>query len=282
MLEVILDTLLDGIKLIPFLFIAFLLIELLEHKFTNKSKQVIIKSGKLGPFLGSVLGLFPQCGFSVMATNLYTTRIITLGTLISIYLTTSDEMLPILISNKTRISVILTLLLIKFIVGMIWGFIIDLIIRKTNKVRKINYEICDEEHCRCHKDGLIKATVKHTLNTIIFVIIISFIINMLMGLAGENNLSKTFLKNNIFGPFISSIIGLIPNCGASVMITELYLNDVISLGSTISGLLTGSGVAILVLFKENRNLKENLIILGLLYGIGVISGVIIEIIMMLI
>lgn len=282
MLEVILDTLLDGIKLIPFLFIAFLLIELLEHKFTNKSKQVIIKSGKLGPLLGSILGLFPQCGFSVMATNLYTTRIITLGTLISIYLTTSDEMLPILISNKTRISVILTLLLIKFIVGMIWGFIIDLIIRKTNKVRKINYEICDEEHCRCHKDGLIKATVKHTLNTIIFVIIISFIINMLMGLAGENNLSKTFLKNNIFGPFISSIIGLIPNCGASVMITELYLNDVISLGSTISGLLTGSGVAILVLFKENRNLKENLIILGLLYGIGVISGVIIEIIMMLI
>lgn len=282
MIDIILETLLDGIKLAPFLFIAFLIIELLEHKLSKKSKKIITKSGNIGPLVGSALGLFPQCGFSVMATNLYTTRIITLGTLISIYLSTSDEMLPILISHNADLSVIVTLLLIKFTIGMISGFVIDFVMRKSNKNRKINYEICDEDHCDCHNSGLIKSTIKHTLNTILFILIVSFILNVLMEIVGEENLSKIFLKNSIFGPFVSSIVGLIPNCGASVMITELYLNGVISLGSTISGLLTGSGVAILVLFKENKNIKENLIILGLLYGIGIVSGIVIEIIMLLI
>lgn len=282
MIDIILETLLDGIKLVPFLFGAFLIIELLEHRFSKKSKNVIMKSGNIGPLVGSALGLFPQCGFSVMATNLYTTRIITLGTLISIYLSTSDEMLPILISQKADLSTIVTLLLIKFVIGMISGFVIDFVMRKSNQKRKINYEICDEEHCDCHNGGLIKSTIKHTLNTVLFILIVSFILNVLMEIVGEENLSKIFLKNSIYGPFVSSIVGLIPNCASSVMITELYLGGVISLGATISGLLTGSGVAILLLFKENKDIKENLMILGLLYGIGVVSGIIIEIIMLLI
>lgn len=282
MIDIILETLLDSIKLVPFLFVAFLIIELLEHKLTKKSKKIITKSGNVGPLVGSALGLFPQCGFSVMATNLYTTRIITLGTLISIYLSTSDEMLPILISKKVDISVIFILLLIKFIIGLISGFIIDFVMRKSNKKRKLNYEICNEEHCDCHNVGLIKSTIKHTLNTLLFILIASFVLNILMEIVGEENLSKIFLKNSIFGSFVSSVIGLIPNCGSSVMITELYLSGVISLGATISGLLTGSGVAILLLFKENKNMRENLMILGLLYGIGVASGIIIEIVMLLI
>lgn len=281
MIDIILETLVDSIKLIPFLFVAFLIIELLEHKFEKQSKNIVSKSGRVGPLVGSLLGLFPQCGFSVMATNLYTTRIITLGTLISIYLSTSDEMLPILISRNADLSVILMLLLVKFIIGMISGFIIDLIMNKRNIPRSTDYKICVDDHCDCHKGNLIIAAIKHTLNTILFILVISFILNLLMEIIGEDNLSKIFLRNSIFGSFVSSIIGLIPNCGASVMITELYLNGVISFGSAIAGLLTGSGVAILLLFKENKNLKENLIILGLLYGIGVISGIIIEIIMLL-
>lgn len=281
MVDIILETVLDGIKLIPFLFVAFLIIELLEHKFTNQSKKIITKSGNVGPLVGSILGLFPQCGFSVMATNLYTTRIITLGTLISIYLSTSDEMLPILISKQVDFSVIVTLLLIKFIIGMISGFVIDFVMRKKNKKRTLNYSICDEEHCDCHNGGIIKSTIKHTFNTILFILIISFILNLFIQIIGEENLSKIFLKNSIFGPFVSSIIGFIPNCASSVMITELYLSGVISLGATISGLLTGSGVALLLLFKENKNMKENLTILGLLYSIGVVSGIIIEVIMLL-
>ena len=127
MIDIIKDTLIDGLKLIPFLFIAFLIIEFIEHKLDNKSKTIISKSGKVGPLVGGILGLFPQCGFSVMATNLYITRIITLGTLISIYLSTSDEMLPLLISHNTDISIIIKILAIKLLVGVICGFIIDFI-----------------------------------------------------------------------------------------------------------------------------------------------------------
>ena len=278
MIDIILDTLIDSLKLLPFLFIAFLIIELVEHKLNKQTKELVSKSGKVGPLIGSLLGLFPQCGFSVMATNLYVTRIITLGTLISIYLATSDEMLPIMLSQKVAFIEILKLLGIKFICGMIWGFIIDLLLGKKSRKENINYEICDDDHCNCHEEGVIKSTLIHTLKTLLFIMLVSFLLNILLHFIGEGNLSKLFLKNSIFGPFISSIIGLIPNCGASIVITELYLNGAISLGSAMAGLLTGSGVALLVLFKENKNIKENISILGLLYGIGVTSGIIIELI----
>lgn len=280
MKDIILDTLIDSLKLLPFLFIAFLIIELIEHKLNKQTKKIVSKSGHVGPFIGSLLGLFPQCGFSVMATNLYVTRIISLGTLISIYLATSDEMLPIMLSQKVELVEIIKLLGIKFIAGMIWGFIIDLILRKNNK-ESINYEICDDDNCHCHEEGIIKSTIIHTIKTLLFIMLVSFLLNILLEFIGEDNLSKVFLKDSLFGPFIASIIGLIPNCGASIVITELYLNGAISLGSAMAGLLTGSGVALLVLFKENKNIKENITILGLLYGIGVISGIVIEIITMI-
>lgn len=280
MIDIILDTLIDSLKLLPFLFIAFLIIELIEHKLNKQTKELVSKSGKVGPLIGSLLGLFPQCGFSVMATNLYVTRIITLGTLISIYLATSDEMLPIMLSQKIAFIEIVKLLGIKFICGIIWGFIIDLLLNKKSKKENINYEICDEDHCNCHEEGVIKSTLIHTLKTLLFIMLVSFLLNILLHFIGEDSLSKLFLKNSIFGPFISSLLGLIPNCGSSIVITELYLNGAISLGSAMAGLLTGSGVALLVLFKENKDIKENVTILSLLYGLGVISGIIIELITM--
>lgn len=281
MIDIILDTLIDSLKLLPFLFIAFLIIELIEHKLNKKTKELVSKSGNVGPLIGSLLGLFPQCGFSVMATNLYVTRIITLGTLISIYLATSDEMLPIMLSQKIAFIEIVKLLGIKFICGIIWGFIIDLLLNKKSKKENINYEICDEDHCNCHEEGVIKSTLIHTLKTLLFIMLVSFLLNILLHFIGEDNLSKLFLKNSIFGPFISSLLGLIPNCGSSIVITELYLNGAISLESAMAGLLTGSGVALLVLFKENKDIKENVTILSLLYGLGVISGIIIELITMI-
>lgn len=280
MIDIILDTLIDSLKLLPFLFVAFLIIELIEHKLNKQTKELVSKSGKVGPLIGSLLGLFPQCGFSVMATNLYVTRIITLGTLISIYLATSDEMLPIMLSQKIAFIEIVKLLGIKFICGIIWGFIIDLLLNKKSKKENINYEICDEDHCNCHEEGVIKSTLIHTFKTLLFIMLVSFLLNILLHFIGEDSLSKLFLKNSIFGPFISSLLGLIPNCGSSIVITELYLNGAISLGSAMAGLLTGSGVALLVLFKENKDIKENVTILSLLYGLGVISGIIIELITM--
>ena len=277
MKEVILDTIIDSLKLIPFLLVAFLIIELLEHKLNNKTKNIITKSKKVGPIIGSILGVIPQCGFSVMATNLYITRIITLGTLISIYLSTSDEMLIIMISEKVQISLILKILLIKIFFGIVYGLIIDKIINKKKKDKETNYELCDEEHCDCNHSILLSA-IKHTLHITLFIFIITLIINTIFTLLGDNYLSKILLNNSILSPFITSLIGLIPNCAASVILTELYLNSTISLGALIGGLLTSSGSSLLVLIKNNKNKKENLSIILLLYALGVLSGIIIELI----
>ena len=277
MKEIILDTIVDSLKLIPFLLVAFLIIELLEHKLNNKTKNIITKSKKVGPIIGSLLGVIPQCGFSVMATNLYITRIITLGTLISIYLSTSDEMLIIMISEKVEISLILKILLIKIFFGIVYGLIIDKIINKKKKDKETNYELCDEEHCDCNHSILLSA-IKHTLHITLFIFIITLIINTIFTLLGDNYLSKILLNNSILSPFITSLIGLIPNCAASVILTELYLNSTISLGALIGGLLTSSGSSLLVLIKNNKNQKENLSIILLLYALGVLSGIIIELI----
>ena len=276
MKEIIIEILIESIKLIPFLFVAFLIIELIEHKFSEKQLDLVERSGKYGPVLGSVLGIFPQCGFSVLATNLYITRIISLGTLIAIYLSTSDEMLPILLSKNVEFSLILKILSVKLFLGVFWGFIIDLIYRRRKK-EKQDYHICEEEHCHCEKN-IFTSSLKHTLSIFLFMLVVNLILHIGIEYLGKDYLTKLFLKNTVFGPFITSLIGLIPNCASSVIITELYLNDAITFGSMLSGLLTGSGVALLLLFKSNKNLKENFKILIILYLIGVLSGTIIDLI----
>lgn len=279
MKEIILDTLIDSLKLLPFLFITFLIMEYIEHKFSEKSKDKISKSGKYGPVIGSLLGAIPQCGFSVMATNLYSARIITVGTLISIYLSTSDEMLPILISNGKDANTILKILVIKIIIGMLCGFIIDFILRKNKKDNLDIKHLCEEEHCDCDQ-GILKSALKHTFSIILFIIIVTFMLNLMVHFLGEENIGKIFLKDSIFSPFLSSLIGLIPNCASSVILTELYLSNVISLSSCIGGLLTGSGAALIVLFRVNKNRKDNIKIILTLYLIGTFSGVLIHVIQM--
>ena len=270
MKEIILDTLIYSLKLITFLLVAFLLLEYIEHKMNKKTEKMIQKSGKFGPFIGGILGIFPQCGFSVMATNLYGARIITIGTLISIYLTTSDEMLPILISKNVEISVILKIILVKLLVGITVGFICDLILKKSkNDIETF----CNEEHCDCNH-SIFKSSLKHTINILLFILVFSFILNTLIYYIGEDKLSSLFTQNIFLGPIISSLIGLIPNCASSVIITELYLDSIISAGSMLSGLLTGSGIALLILFKINDNLKENIKILSIIYLVGVVTGII--------
>lgn len=281
MLDIILDTLIDGVKLIPFLFIAFLIIELIEHKFNRKPKNVIKKSGKYGPVVGSLFGLIPQCGFSVVATNFYITRVISIGTLFSIYLSTSDEMLPIMLSEGVSFKTIFGILLIKFSCGCLFGLLIDRFIRRKEFDPQYDYSLCNEEHCDCNH-GIVKSSVKHTFNTLLFVVLISFVVNVLFEYLGVDLISKIFMKDNLFGPFVGALIGLIPSCGASIALTELFLKGAINFGTCIAGLLTGSGVAIIVLFKSNKNIKENLFIVSTLYLIGVLVGIFIEFIGILI
>lgn len=282
MLEIIEETLIDAIKLLPFLFITYLIMEYIEHKMGEKTKNAIKKSGKYGPIIGSILGAFPQCGFSVSATNLYAGRVITLGTLIAVYLSTSDEMLPILISEAVSPIVIIKIIAIKVLIGIIAGIIVDLIINlfnknKQNKENEIEH-ICEEEHCHCNQKGIFKSAIYHSLNIFLFIVLITFLINIVVYFVGEETIASWILNKPILGPIISSLIGLIPNCAASVIITNLYLENVISLGSMISGLLTGAGVGLAVLFKTNSKLKENIAIITLVYVIGVISGIIIELV----
>lgn len=281
MLEIIEETLVDAVKLLPFLFITYLIMEYIEHKMGEKSKNIIKKSGKLGPFLGSILGAFPQCGFSVSATNLYAGRVITLGTLIAVYLSTSDEMLPILISEAVSPIVILKIIAIKVLIGIIAGIMIDLIINLYKKNKSVEEHdeighICEEDHCHCDEKGIIKSAIHHTLNIFIFILIITFLINITVHFVGKETIASWILNKPIIGPVITSLIGLIPNCASSVIITNMYLDNVISLGSMIAGLLTGAGVGLAVLFKANNKIKENIGIITLLYVLGVISGIIIE------
>lgn len=273
-LHVLEHSILETFKLLPFLFIAFLIIELIEHKFSKKTKDIISKSGRLGPLVGALLGAVPQCGFSVIATNLYVTRIVSIGTLISIYLATSDEMLPILISHNVDISVILTILGIKVFIGMVFGFLIDFILRKKTKA---DFHICEEDDCDC-EESLVKSTIIHTLKTCLFIFIITFILNGLFEFVPEKVIKNLFFTNSIFAPLLTSLFGLIPNCASSVMITELYLSGIITLGTAIGGLLTGSGVALAVLVKSNKNKKESFAILSTIYLIGAIVGIILNIV----
>lgn len=292
MLEIIEETLIDAVKLLPFLFITYLIMEYIEHKMGHKTKSAIKKSGKWGPIIGSILGVFPQCGFSVSATNLYAGRVITLGTLIAVYLSTSDEMLPIFISEAVSPVIILKILGIKLIIGMIAGVILDLFVNliiknKNKKIVQQNVEdseedeighMCEEEHCHCNESGILKSAIHHTLSILVFIVLITFIINTVVHFVGEETIAGWILNKPVIGPVIASLIGLIPNCAASVIITNMYLENVISLGSMISGLLTGAGVGLAVLFKTNNKIKENIRIIILLYAIGVISGIMIDLI----
>ena len=279
-LEVLQDTAIDTIKLLPFLFITYLIMEYIEHKTSNKVKDVIKKSGKFGPLLGAIVGIFPQCGFSVSATNLYAGRVITLGTLISVYLATSDEMLPILLTEAVPAGTIFTILGIKLVLGIVAGFIIDFVIRMFRKEKveeqeeKIE-EICEHEHCHC-EEGIVTSAIKHTLNITIFIFFITLVLNGIIAYIGEDTISHFISKNVILGPIVAGLIGLIPNCASSVILTELFISNVISMPVLISGVAVNAGVGLLVLFKTNKNVKENIKIVGILYLIGVLAGIILE------
>lgn len=281
LLDAIIDTVMDTFKLLPFLFVTYLIMEYIEHKAGDKAEQLVQRAGRFGPFIGGVLGIVPQCGFSAAASNLYAGRIITLGTLISIFLSTSDEMLPILISEQVMPFTILKILGVKVLIGIFAGFAIDMVIRKRrhcgieHEHLKIE-EMCHHQHCHCGEGKIWRSALSHTLQITLFIVIISFVLNLLIGLAGEESLSGFLSSKPVLGPLLAGIIGLIPNCAASVVLTQLYLEGVLNGGSMIAGLLVGAGVGLLVLFRVNEDIKENIKITILLYGIGSIAGILIE------
>ena len=276
--DIILDTLLDSVKMLPFLFGAYLLIEFLEHKASDKLQNALSKSGKHGIVAGAILGTVPQCGFSIAAANLYSGKVITLGTLMAVFISTSDEAIPVLLSSPGNAGVLLKLIIAKIVIALIAGFLVDFVL-KARRIPENKPELQDHNvlchHCGC-EHGIIKSAIKHTVSIFLFILLVSFLLNGLIAWIGQDTISKVLLTDSIFQPFIAALIGLIPNCAASVMLVQLFLAGSLSFGSVVAGLCTGAGIGLAVLFRANRNWKKNLLILLLLYGIGSISGLIIH------
>lgn len=273
--DVCLDSLLDSVKLLPFLFLAFLFMEALEHHAGSKINKALASSGKAGPVIGALLGCVPQCGFSVFSANLYSGGVIGAGTLLAVFLSTSDEAIIIMLSNPDKKPEILKLIAVKVLIAVIFGYIITLLEKIKPAPKKQVEDLCKE--CGCdEEDGILKPAIHHTLKIFAFLTVIIFIINLCVELLGTERLSAILLSNSIFQPMVAALIGLVPSCASSIILTGLYLEGAISFASVIAGLCTGAGAGLIVLFRENRNLKENLFITFVLYVTAVISGVIIQ------
>jgi len=271
-LDVLKDTVIDSLKLLPFLFAAYLAIEIIEDRAEEKTVALVHRAGRWGPVLGGVLGVVPQCGFSAATSNLYAGGLITRGTLLAVFLSTSDEMLPILISGGAPAGFILKVLAFKMLAGALAGIAVDTAEKKLGHERhKTLHELCEQEDCHC-EDGILKSALRHTGKIFVFLFAVTLVMNFAVELLGAERLGSFILNRPVAGELLAGIIGLIPNCAASVVLTSLYLQGAMSAGAMISGLLVGSGVGLLVLIRMNKDWKDNLVTLGALYLSGVLFG----------
>lgn len=273
-LDVIYDTVIDSFRILPFLFLAYLAMECLEHWTGGRMQEIVRRSGKAGPAIGGLLGIFPQCGFSTAAANLYAGRVITPGTLLAVFLSTSDEMLPIMISENAGVSLIAKILLTKVIFAVTVGFLTDLLFFKREEPQIGHF--CEKQHCHCEK-GIWRSAASHTWKIFLYILLVSLILNYVIAVIGEDRLAALILNRPVLGLFAATFVGMIPNCASSVVLTHLYLEGVLGAGLLLSGLLAGSGVGYLVLFKVNEDKKDNLRIFALLYAVGVAAGAVVEV-----
>ena len=278
--EVVWHSLLDSLKIVAFLFLAYLLMEFIEHKASEKAEVFVKKAGVLGPLAGGALGVVPQCGFSTVASNFYTARVISMGTLIAVFLSTSDEMLPIMISGRVSWKFIVAVLGYKLAVAIVTGFVIDFLLKLLCKEREQNIdidEICENDNCHCER-GIFYSALHHTLTVGGFVLLITLLLNLVIFFIGEENLSAVMYDKFFIGHVIAALIGLVPNCAISVALTELCIEGYITVGTMLSGLFAGSGVGLLVLLKVNKRKRENFIILGILLFVGTLFGMLADMI----
>lgn len=281
MLDAFLDALIDCIKMLPILYLAYLLMELFEHRAGEKTCRIVSKVGRAGPIAGSLLGLVPQCGFSGAVAGFFAAGIVTLGTVFAVFIATSDEMLPILLSSKIEMATILKILLFKFLGGLIIGFIVDIFYRKKKRdhhhgdcAHKDIHSLCEREHCSCHKQNIFLSALIHSLKVLLMIFVVSLALNLIFAYGGEEVLKNFVLNKPILAEMTVGLIGLIPNCSASVLITNLYVGGAISVGAMMAGLMANAGVGLIVLFRLNKSIRQNIVITALLYVFGVLGGII--------
>ena len=271
--EILLDAVIDVAKMLPILFLVYLIIEYFEHK-SGGLGGVLSKNRRLAPLMGAALGIFPQCGFSAALSDLYVKRYVTIGTLFAVLISTSDEAIPILMANSSHWLTILKLIGTKLVIAILFGYLLDMLIKKqpSGQGQTGKHHGCD---CKGHfwKDAL-----KHTAKISAYLFVSTLLINIIIHYAGKDNISNILNQNAYLRPFAASLVGLIPNCAASIIITELFVNGMLDFPSAVAGLCTGAGISLLVLFRYNKNFKENLLILLGIYFIGAFSGVFLKLI----
>lgn len=276
--DILSDSVIDTLKVLPFLFVAFLVIEFLEHKAQDKVKHLFTQAGSTGPFIGTLLGCIPQCGFSVMCANLYSSGIITLGTLIAVFLSTSDEAIILLAASPNGKTEILGLIISKVVIAFIFGYVIYFIEKKKHKSHlHHSHDLCEHDHCGCHEHGgVIHPALVHTIKVFGFLLLFTIILDLFVYFVGMKNLSLLLLSDSVFQPFLSALIGFIPNCASSILLTQLYIEGTLSFGALIAGLCTNAGAGLLILFRDKSKLTENLKIMGILYLCAIIPGIILH------
>ena len=287
--DILTDTALDGLNMLPFLFGAYLLFEWIEHRSGSKFRHRLSHSGRYSVPLGAAIGLIPQCGFSVAASNLFAGRLITTGTLLAVFLATSDEAVPVMLVSPNGAGKILPLLGLKLLFAVIGGYLADcLFFRRAHEKQcetthchhddereEATHELC--AHCGC-QGGILKSTLHHTAETFLFLLIVLLLINTVTTLLGEERLASILLAGTFWSPIVTALIGLIPNCAPSVLISELYLNGTLTIGATVAGLSAGAGLGLAMLFKINPNQKQNFRILAFLYVFSVAAGILTDLV----
>ncbi len=322
--DVLADSVLDTLKLIPFLFVTYLAMEALEHFASGKVKAAVEKSGKAGPVVGAVLGALPQCGFSAMAATLFAGGVVTAGTLVAVILSTSDEMIPVFVAHQEAPERLFSILGVKVVAGLVVGLIVDVALHVTHRSDEAHehiHDLCERAHCHCDEDGedgcedaceghghdheheghahahdhahevhaccghhhhghgiggVVRSAAVHTIQVTLFIFVITFVFGLLIEGVGEDAIGDLLASHPVRATFLAALVGLIPNCGASVAITELFLDGTLATGPMVAGLLVSGGVGLLVLWRTNDNLKQNAAITVFVYAVGVVIGLLVN------
>ena len=270
LVHIVLHAALDTLKIVPFLFLTYLAMELLEHKAGARVMRAVSGAGKAGPAIGAALGLLPQCGFSAAAAGFYAGRVVTLGTLMAVFLATSDEMIAVFVGEGLPAATVFTVLAVKLITGMLVGFFVDAILFKRNRTLHVE-ALCEAEGCHC-EEGVWRSALHHTLHITLFVLILNLVLGAVLQCVEPERLAAVLGRLPLLGQGVAALVGLVPNCAASVAIATLYARGVLSAGAMLAGLLSGAGAGLLVLFRTNKHLKENLLFTLALLVISVAVG----------
>lgn len=308
--DVLADSVIDTLKLIPFLLVTYLAMEALEHFASNKVKEAVEHAGAAGPVVGGLLGALPQCGFSAMAATLFSGRVVTAGTLVAVILSTSDEMIPVFVAHQEPASRMLAIIAIKVALGIVAGLLLDLVLRLLHRAGDGHahiHELCEREHCHCeeadeagegegedergdhgdHHDhghphghshshhgvwGIVRSACVHTAQVTAFIFLISLLFGLIIEGFGVDSIRSMLANHPVRATFIAALVGLIPNCGASVAIAELFLDGTLATGPMLAGLLSSGGVGLLVLWRTNADARQNAYVTLLVYGVAVLAG----------